>query len=81
MVFKRILRFIVFGSDELVLPKTWLANTDRLAQYEAYTKRQWWQGSVTKDVAATRRDAFWAAIAAKRQPTAKVAKFERVSQR
>lgn len=77
-ILQTIVRYVVFGSDDLVLPKDWLADGDRMAQYEAFTTRQLQQGSVTKDVAAMRRDAFWEAIAAKRQQPAKVAKFERV---
>lgn len=75
-----ILRYLLFGPTVLYLPKSWLANTDRLALYEAYTKRQWQQGSVVKDVAATRRDAFWEARV--NRPAAKVTKFpERLVQR
>ncbi len=59
-------RYLVFGGDDLYLSPTWLADTDRLALYEAYTKRQWWQGSVTQDVASMRRRAFWEALEGKR---------------
>lgn len=77
-----LLRFLVFGSDKLRLPASWLADVDRLAAYEAYTKRQRWQGVVVADVAEMRRRAFWVAIAAKRQPAPKLAfSADRVSQR
>lgn len=32
--------FLVNGSDALTLPKDWRANTERLAEYEAFTERQ-----------------------------------------
>lgn len=74
-------RYVILGSDDLVLPSEWFADTDRLAQYEAYTAVQLYQGSIVKDVAEMRRAAFWEAQAMKRQP-AKTLQFpERVSQR
>ncbi len=77
-----IWRYLLRGSDELYLPKAWLSNTARLRSYTAYTMRQLQQGSIVKDVAAKRREAFWQAIAAKRQPRKdNVKKFERVSER
>lgn len=32
--------FLLNGSDALTLPKDWLADTERLAEYEAFTERQ-----------------------------------------
>ena len=61
-------RYLLRGSDELRMHKAWLADTDKLKCYEAYTRRQLQQGSVVKDVAAMRRDAFWKLIAEKAQP-------------
>jgi len=43
-------RWLVGGSDVLTLPKSWLADTDRLAAYEAFTARQLQQGKVTRTV-------------------------------
>jgi hypothetical protein len=69
-----IWRYLFHGSDVLTMPKTWLADTDRLAQYEAYTKRQWFQGRVVRGVEETRRAAFWQRVEAKR-PVCRVAQF------
>ena len=59
---KAFWRYLVHGSEDLTLPKEWLANTQRLRIYEGYTRRQLLQGSITKDVAAMRREAFWQAV-------------------
>ena len=56
------LRYLLVGSDELVMPKSWLANTARLKAYETDTWHQL-QGQVVKDVAATQREQFWAQLA------------------
>ena len=69
------LRYLLHGSNDLWMPRTWLADTDRLALYEAYTKRQHWQGRVVADTNETRRKAFWRAVAAKRQPSAVIRQF------
>ena len=60
-------RYLLRGSDDLTLPKSWLADTHRLRLYESWTKRQLDQGTVVSDVAAMRRAAFWRAIEAQRQ--------------
>jgi hypothetical protein len=73
---ERILRWLFHGSDVLTMPKTWLADVDRLAVYEAYTKRQWHQGRIVRGVEDMRRAAFWRAVEAKRQP-GRVAQFGR----
>jgi hypothetical protein len=65
-------QWLLHGSDDLVLDKRWIADTARLRQYEAYTRRQHQMGAVVKDVAATRRDAFWANLARKRERPANV---------
>lgn len=74
-------RYLLFGPDELYVHRSWL-KSDHLAQADAYTRRQLDQGSIVKDVAHCRRDAFWRAHAAKQQPRENVARFpDRVSQR
>lgn len=64
-------RFLAFGSDEMIMPRTWLLDQDKIRQYEAWTRRQLDQGSIVKNTAATRRAAFWLAIEAKPKPTLK----------
>ena len=59
--------WLLRGSDEMTLHKSWLSSEHRI-EAEAYTRRQLEQGSVVKDVAAKRREAFWQAVEAKRQP-------------
>lgn len=61
--------WLLRGSDDLIMPRTWLRDPVRLREYEAYTVRQLDQGAVLKDVAATRRAAFWVAQDAKRRPS------------
>lgn len=61
------LRWLVRGSDDLVLPQSWL-DSPTLRQYEVYTATQLQQGSIVSDVAAMRRKAFWAMIDAKQTP-------------
>ena len=76
MTLKGVLRYLLFGTDEMFLPKSWLRNKDRIGNYVGYTRRQHQQGAVvtTPDqmqqravleqrAAASR--AFWAAVAAK----------------
>lgn len=43
-----LLRFLLHGSDELVMPKSWLENRERLRAYEGYTRRQLQQGAVVR---------------------------------
>ena len=64
-VIRAWLHWLCHGSDELMLPSSWLADTARLRAYEAWTVRQLDQGSVTRDCAAFRREAFWQHIAAR----------------
>lgn len=40
-------RWLLNGSDELTLDKAWLANTERLNAYDAWTREQM-QGYVTR---------------------------------
>ncbi len=49
------------------LDRAWLADTSRLAEYEAWTARENHSAFVVKDSAAFQRDAFWEAQAAKQQ--------------
>jgi hypothetical protein len=63
----RVWRYLLYGSEELILPKSWLANRDRLRAYEGYTRRQHQQGSIVAGVAEMRRRAFWQAMEAKQQ--------------
>lgn len=72
-----IWRWLIQDDRPLYLPKTWLRDTHRLALYEAWTKRQWQQGSVVKDTAAMRREAFWQARAAKHAQPWNVAAFQK----
>jgi len=51
-----LLRFLLHGSDELVLPKHWLANTSRLKAYEGYTRRQLQQGAVVLTAEQSREE-------------------------
>ena len=53
-------RWLWHGSGELMMPKSWLADTDRLAAYEAWTARQA-ISRVEKDTAHFARQAFWQA--------------------
>ncbi len=62
---RRLLAWVLRGSDELIMPATWLADLDGLRPHEEYTRRQLNQGSVVSDVAAMRRRAFWKAVEAK----------------
>lgn len=62
---KALWLYLLFGPDELVLPKSWLKDRDRLRAYTGYTKRQLQQGCVVSDVAAMRQRAFWEAWEAK----------------
>lgn len=62
-------RYLVMGSDDLILSRDWLADRDRLAVYEAWTRDQLNQGSVVADTAAMRRRAFWRAVDAKQAGT------------
>lgn len=80
---QRLIDWLMNGSDELVMSKSWLANRDRLRLYDHYTKRQRFQGAITADVDEMRRRDFWEAVAAKAQRTRKsnVAEFPRVSER
>ena len=64
MSLRSVWRYLAHGSDEQRMPRTWLEGP-RVRQYTAYTMRQLQQGSVVKDVAAKRREAFWAALEAK----------------
>ena len=64
------LDWALHSSDELTMPRTWLANAERMAFYEAWTARENASAYVSKDVAAMKRDAFWANLEArKQQPT------------
>lgn len=68
----KLWRYLLFGSDELVMPKTWL-ESGKVREATAYTMRQLQQGSVVSDVAAMRRRAFWQAVEAKQaEPKLKV---------
>lgn len=60
-------RYLLTGSDDLTLPKDWLADTARLRSYEGYTRRQLHQGAVVSDVETMRRRDFWAGVEAKRR--------------
>ncbi len=66
-LFSPCLRWLLRGSDELILDASWLSSEQRL-DAELWTRRQLDQGAVVKDVAAMQRDAFWRAVEAKRQP-------------
>lgn len=61
---KDFLRWLVFGSDDLQMPKAWLANATRLQEYEHWTQSQR-ESYVTKDTAWFQRRDFWQAIASK----------------
>jgi hypothetical protein len=65
-ILHRLWRYLLYGSDELVMPQSWLADTTRLRVYVGYTYRQLQQGSIVKDTAQTRRDAFWARVERRR---------------
>ena len=73
----RWLDWLLNGSDDLTMPKTWLADHDRLRAYSHYTRRQRFQGSITADVAEMRRRVFWEAVAAKREQRAVIRQFGR----
>lgn len=83
MTFHDLFRYLVSGSEELVLPKDWLANTERLRRYDHWTKRQRYQGSIVADTREMRRRAFWKAVEATRTPvrSGNVVEFERASER
>lgn len=66
MSMKAFWRYLLSGSEEMVLSKTW-RESPLIRQHVAYTMRQLQQGCVVKDVAAMRREAFWQAIEAKRE--------------
>lgn len=53
-----VLRWLIDGTPEDHLDRSWLANRERLAIYQAYTDRQL-HSCVVKDVSATQRDRFW----------------------
>lgn len=55
----RLWKWLVSGSSEMYLPKTWLANKERIAEYERWTQRELASAFVSKDTAAMARDAFW----------------------
>ena len=62
-----IWRYLLTGSDELVMPKTWLADTHRLALYQAaQAKETWAGGEVVRGVEEMRREAFWRRMAGQR---------------
>ena len=42
------LDWLLNGSDDLTMPKTWLANHDRLRAYAHYTRRQRFQGVIMR---------------------------------
>lgn len=63
MTLLRVLRWLLHGSDEMFMPRTWMENHKRLRAYEGYTRRQLEQGSVVSDVAAMRRREFWRVVA------------------
>ena len=69
------LDYLLHGSDTLMLPKTWLEDRERLARYEAWTRRENESWVVSKDTAATARERFWQRMEAKRQPAANVTTF------
>ncbi len=66
------LRYLLHGSDEQVMPKSWLADTHRLALYQAAQARETWcGGAVVRNVEQMRQAAFWEARKpkpAERQP-------------
>lgn len=75
-----IWRYLLHGSDEMVMSKSWLADTERLARYDAYTRHQRDQGAIVSTpaqmahaeaVAWRQRQAFWADIEARRAREAK----------
>ena len=70
-------RWLLNGSEEMVMSKEWLANRDRLRHYTGYTMRQRHQGRVVADVDEMRRRAFWEAVAAKREQRAVIRQFGR----
>jgi len=70
-------RYLCFGSEELTMPRSWLANRERLKAYTGYTMRQLQQGSVVRDTAATARDRFWQRIEAQHARAANVATFRK----
>lgn len=43
-----LFRWLLHGSDELVMSEDWLANRARLRAYEGYTRRQLQQGAVVR---------------------------------
>jgi hypothetical protein len=62
-----IWRYLFHGSDVLVMPKTWLADTHRLALYQAaQAKETWAGGEVVRGVEEMRREAFWRRMAGQR---------------
>ena len=76
----KLWRWLLAGSDVMHLPSSWLRSVS-YCEARYYTLRQL-EGRIVKDVAATKREEFWARIADKRKPRENVKKFpERVSQR
>ena len=71
------LDYLLNGSNEMTLPKSWLENRERLRAYDHYTRRQRFQGSIAADVDEMRRRAFWEAHAAKREQRAVIRQFGR----
>ena len=64
----RWLDYLLHGSDEMTMPRHWLADVERLASYEAWTARENASAYVVADVAEMRRRAFWKNLDAKKQP-------------
>jgi hypothetical protein len=62
-----LFRWLLQGSDDLILAPSWLSSEQRL-DAERWTRRQLDQGAVISDVAAMRRRAFWQRIEAERHP-------------
>lgn len=70
-------RWLCAGSDELVMPESWLADQARIAAYSAWTERQLNQGRIVTDTAGMARRAFWQAQEAKRTQAPSSAKVIR----
>lgn len=58
------LHWLIFGNDDLHMPKAWLANVVRIKEYEHWTQAQR-ESYVTKDTAWFQRRDFWQAIESK----------------
>ena len=77
-----IWRWLLHGSQEQFLPRSWLADGHRLALYQAaQAKEAWCGGSVVRTVADMRHEAFWQAHAAQRQPAGNVTRFRKAGER